>query len=217
MNSLNSKSLRQAVFVVSGFAIFLLIGVLIGSMNPQTKPVESSSSPQAENQGSEINAPGEERKTASSVDTQGKLCRKNQRELVNVVRDALKSQYPGIKIIKIGHTQSAEPNPDATTMGGSVVASCQTDIYASIGGKYPVDWNIEADGNQYYVATGPLLNSTQKKAFQELEDNLSDFEQEMQQAVSEFEQEIHQAEQEGEDLLKELSRDLCAAGIESEC
>ena len=193
MNSLNSKSLKPVLFVVGGFAVFLLIG-------------GCSSSSQVENQGSEINAPREEQETASSVDTQGKLCRENQKYLVNVVRDALKSHYPGKKNIKVDQTQSAEPSPDATTMGGTVVASCQTDIYASIGGKYPVEWNVEADGSQYYVATAPLLNSTQKKAFQELEDIQREFEQEMQQV-----------ERQGDELLKEISRDLCAAGIESEC
>ncbi|WP_136987730.1 hypothetical protein [Synechococcus sp. UW69] len=167
MKPLSQKTLNKALISAAGLAAFLAIGGYIGSKYPQTAAVSKTNSTFQASQ-SEASSPSNRSKYVATIKNESHHCKDNQRYLLEVVKDALKSQLSGNKILKIGETKPASPNPYTQTMGGKVVASCTTDIYASFGGLYPVEWNVELDGNQYYVVTAPLLNSTQKQAVQEI-------------------------------------------------
>ena len=138
MKFFNEKTLTKAVIGVGGIAALLAIGGYIGSKNPQTSAVSKTNS-SYHREHKEINSSTSSSNYVSTTVTKSQYCKDSQKYLVQTVKEALSSQAPGNKIIKIGDTKPAPANPDTGTMDGKVVASCQTNIFASLGGKYPVD------------------------------------------------------------------------------
>lgn len=175
MSSLNQQVLRKALISLGGLAAFLAIGASIGAKNAQTPGI----SPSSVNEG-----------ITASNNSEYSLCKNNESYMITAVEDALSAQLRRVNVLKVGETKAVAPNPNTVTVGGKIVASCKTDVYVNIGGKYPVEWNIELDGNQYYVATAPLLNSTQKKALKELSDTVDQVTKEIDQITHELEEEL---------------------------